>query len=1002
MKDTRRASLTGRLARLGFRDPDRSEPALARLGDAGGRLLPLIAAAADPDQAISYLADLADAVDVPNELLDTLVEDEDTAMRMLSVLGASVALGDHLLRHPEQWRDLRDPSLATTRSAAFAVRADLLRAVGADPAASQPVAELPDEQAVDALRVEYRRLLVRLAARDLVHGVGVDDVAAELSDLAAGTLEAALAIARARVGEKALCTRLAVIAMGKCGGHELNYVSDVDVIFVAEPARRGDGSATDGVDEHEAIRVATLLASNLIKICSDHTAEGTIWPVDAALRPEGRSGPLVRTLDSHEGYYRKWASTWEFQALLKARPVAGDLALGRAYQDRIGPLVWSAAERDGFVTGVQAMRARVLEHIPAAHAGRQIKLGAGGLRDVEFAVQLLQLVHGRADESIRDPATLSALAQLTRGGYVGREDGAALDAAYRFLRTLEHRMQLAQLRRVHVLPTDEDSLRRLGRAMGFMAEPVRELDRHWRTHSREVRRLHEKLFFRPLLAAVAKLPGGEARLSLEAAEDRLSALGYEDPKAALRHLEALTSGVTRSANIQRTLLPAMLGWFADAPNPDAGLLGFRKVSESLGSTHWYLQTLRDEGQVAQRLATVLASSRYATDLLQRAPEGVKMLASDEGLEPLGLDALTKEMTAAGLRQDDPVQAITAVRAVRRRELFRVSVADLLDGLDVEHVGYALSDIATATVRAALAVAVAAIEAERRGPLPTRMAVVAMGRFGGCELSFGSDADVMFVHDPLPDADAEDASRCAKDVANELRRLLAVPGTDPALDIDADLRPEGKQGPLVRSLDSYAGYYAKWSAMWESQALLRASARIGDADLCAAFTGLIDPIRYREGGITADDVREIRRIKARVDDERLPRGADPATHLKLGRGGLADVEWTIQLLQMQYAGSVPALRTAKTLDALEAAVDASLLSESDAHALSAAWRIASGLRNAIVQVRGKPSDSLPRDIRERAAVAHIRGYPPGESDALANDYLKVTRRARQVVERLFWG
>ncbi|MGH3445482.1 MAG: bifunctional [glutamine synthetase] adenylyltransferase/[glutamine synthetase]-adenylyl-L-tyrosine phosphorylase, partial [Nocardioidaceae bacterium] len=266
----------------------------------------------------------------------------------------------------------------------------------------------------------------------------------------------------------------------------------------------------------------------------------------------------------------------------------------------------------------------------------------------------------------------------------------------------------------------------------------------------------------------------------------------------------------------------------------------------------------------------------------------------------------------------------------------------------------------------------------------------------------SDADVMFVHDPLPGADAEDASRCAKDVANELSRLLAVPGTDPPLDIDADLRPEGRQGPLVRSLDSYAGYYAKWSAMWESQALLRASARIGDPALCTAFTELIDPIRYREGGIGADDVREIRRIKARVDDERLPRGADPATHLKLGRGGLADVEWTIQLLQMQYAGSVPALRTARTLDALAAAVDAALLSESDAEALSAAWRIASGLRNAIVQVRGKPSDSLPRDIRERAAVAHIRGYPPGESDALGNDYLRVTRRARQVVERLFWG
>jgi glutamate-ammonia-ligase adenylyltransferase len=300
------------------------------------------------------------------------------------------------------------------------------------------------------------------------------------------------------------------------------------------------------------------------------------------------------------------------------------------------------------------------------------------------------------------------------------------------------------------------------------------------------------------------------------------------------------------------------------------------------------------------------------------------------------------------------------------------------------------------------VAVKAIESERRAPLPTRMAIVAMGRFGGFELGFGSDADVMFVHDPLEGAAAEESSRAAHDVANELRRLLALPGTDPALEVDTGLRPEGKQGPLVRSLESYAAYYAKWSAVWEAQALLRATASIGDADLCRRFTELVDPLRFPAEGLSEDDVREIRRIKARVDDERLPRGADPNTHLKLGRGGLADVEWTVQLLQMQHAGRVAGLRTTRTLDALEAAVDAELLSLEDAQALATAWRTASGLRNAITQVRGRASDSLPRDAREKAAVAHIRGYAPGESDELVNDYLRVTRRARQVVERLFWG
>jgi len=995
VKGHRVATEVGSLARLGFKDADASIAALRRLGDAGDRLVEAVARTADPDQAVGYLADLADEVEDRDGFLGSLVDDRGFARRLLAVLGASRALGDHLLRHPEHAREPTDPALESTRPTAYSLRSDLLQAVGADPSAAVPVSSMADRAAVDALRVDYRRLLLRLASRDLAAGLGVDDVAAELSDLAAGTLDAALAIARARLGPEGTAScRLAVIALGKCGGRELNYVSDVDVIFVAEPA--------DGFEENPALRAATQLASHMIRICSDHTGEGTIWPVDAALRPEGKSGPLVRTLSGHRGYYERWAKTWEFQALMKARPVAGDLELARAYHDTIAPMVWSAAERDGFVTDVQAMRRRVIEHIPTHHAERQLKLGSGGLRDVEFAVQLLQLVHGRSDPAVRSPATLSALAQLTQGGYVGRRDGASLDAAYRFLRTLEHRMQLAQLRRTHVVPEDAESLRKLGRSMGFTHEPVAELNDHWKQHRMEVRRLHEKLFYRPLLAAVAKLPSDEARLTTAAAKQRLLALGYQDPEAALRNLEALTSGLSRSAAIQRTLLPALLGWFADAPDPDAGLLGFRRISEALGSTHWYLRLLRDEGQVAQRMAMVLASSRYATDLLQRAPEGVSLLGKEDGLVPISREALTKELVGAGLRQSGPADAIHAVRAIRRRELFRISVADLCGLLDVAEVGCGLTDMTAATLEAGLAVASAAVEAERGSKLPMRMAIVAMGRFGGQELSYGSDADVMFVQEPIEGASSQEASIAAQSVTNELRRLLALPGTDPTLEVDNGLRPEGKQGPSVRSLDSYAAYYAKWSAVWEAQALLRADAVVGDKDLCARFTSMIDPLRFPPKGISEDGVIEIRRIKARVDAERLPRGADPATHLKLGRGGLADVEWTVQLLQMQHAGRVVALRTTRTLDALAAAVEADLLPPEDAEALRAAWTMASRVRNAITQVRGRPSDSLPRDTREKAAVARICGYGPGESDELVNDYLRVTRRARAVVDRVFWG
>ena len=670
------SSSTARLARAGFAEPDKAAAALEALtlrGVGDEELVAALALTADPDAALLSLDELAGRLTEPAELQNTFIADPGARNRLLAVLGASQALADHLMRHPDDWRAAADARLQPPS----ALRGLMLAAVRADDGDS-PRAGLPVPAAMDALRVAYRRALIDIAARDLTGVARVDDVAAELADLAAATLEAALAVARAELPLGAPECRLAVIAMGKCGGRELNYVSDVDVVFVAE--------AVGDVQETTALRSASLLATAMMRVCSASTGEGTIWPVDAALRPEGKAGPLVRTLASHVAYYERWAKTWEFQALLKARPVAGDLELGWQYVESLSPLVWDAAGREDFVVDVQQMRRRVESTVPADARSRQLKLGPGGLRDVEFAVQMLQLVHGRTDHRLRSPNTLEALEALSTHGYVGRDDAAELDRAYRFLRTLEHRLQLHRLRRTHVMPDDEVELRRLGRSIGLRTSPVEELDQQWRLHAREVRRLHEKLFYRPLLTSVARLGPEQARLTPEAAQARLDALGYLDPPGALRHLEALTTGVSRRAAIQRTLLPVMLSWFADAPDPDGGLLAFRQVSEALGSTHWYLRLLRDEGAVAERLAQLLATSRYVVDLLLRAPEAVALLADDDELVPRTVAALHAELAAAVGRQDDGEQAVAAARGVRRRELFRVAVADLLGLLDVDAVG----------------------------------------------------------------------------------------------------------------------------------------------------------------------------------------------------------------------------------------------------------------------------------------------------------------------------
>jgi glutamate-ammonia-ligase adenylyltransferase len=743
------------------------------------------------------------------------------------------------------------------------------------------------------------------------------------------------------------------------------------------------------------------LASGVLRACGEATAEGSLWQVDAALRPEGKQGALVRTLASHIGYYERWAKTWEFQALLKARPAAGDRVLGEAYVDAVSPFVWSAADGPDFVADVQRMRQRVEDHIPAREADRELKLGRGGLRDVEFSVQLLQLVHGRSDVMLRSPSTLVALEALSTWGYVGREDGATLGAAYRFLRTLEHRIQLHELRRSHIVPEDEADLRRIGRSLGLRTDPVAELTAEWRRHAREVRRIHEKLFYRPLLQAVARLDPGDARLTPEAAEERMAALGYADPAGALRHLEALTSGVSRRAAIQRTLLPVLLGWFADGPDPDAALLGFRRMSDDLGSTPWYLRLLRDESLAAERMATILSSSRFATDLLLRSPDAVALLADDRELLPRSREALVTEAQAAVSRHEDPETAVGALRALRRRELFRIAACDVLGLIEEQDVMSALTDVTDATLIGTLAVAERSVIADR-GSLPTRMALVAMGRFGGGELGYSSDADLIFVHDPLPDANEKDASDAAFAIANDIRRLLMTPSPDPALEIDADLRPEGRQGPLVRSLDSYRAYYERWSAPWEAQALIRARPFAGDADLCAAFTSLVDPLRWPTGGISDADTREMRRLKARMESERLPRGADPSMHLKQGRGGLADVEWVAQLLQLRHAAlsDLPDLRTTSTLAALDAATEAGLLDAGDRDMLESSWLLATRVRNAIALTSGRPSDSVPTSGPVLAAVAHLLGYrQPAD---LLEEYRRTTRRARGVVERVFYG
>ncbi|MEA2685770.1 MAG: [glutamine synthetase] adenylyltransferase / [glutamine synthetase]-adenylyl-L-tyrosine, partial [Actinomycetota bacterium] len=454
-----------------------------------------------------------------------------------------------------QARLAADPKL---RDAVFAVTGasrSLTELLVSEPAALEVLADLDTRPVLDDeedgdLRRWKRLELLRIAARDLTGRDDLPIVGRALAQLADEVFQVAATRAGADPG-------LAVIGMGKLGGRELNYSSDVDIMFVGDP--RG----------HDRTARAIL---DTVRTC---------FRVDVDLRPEGRDGPLVRTLESYEAYWERWAHTWEFQALLKARPVAGDAALGAAFHERACARVWERPFTLDDLRAIRSMKARSEEELAKRGlTDREVKRGRGGIRDIEFSVQLLQLVHGRADPELRSPTTLEALAEMGAHGYIDPSDARALDAAYRLLRTVEHRLQLVHEQQVHTLPApgDHAGRDRLARVMGYRDTPEATagdlLDGFLRRQQAAVRSIHKHLFFRPLLDALTAT-GGASLMSDEAVATRLEAFGFTEANRTRLALRELTKGLTRSSRLMQQMLPLLLGWLSESPNPDLGLLGLR-------------------------------------------------------------------------------------------------------------------------------------------------------------------------------------------------------------------------------------------------------------------------------------------------------------------------------------------------------------------------------------------------------------------------------------------
>ena len=902
-----------------------------------------------------YAARHTDVVVLPD--LDEAIE------RSATPAGVRIGIERLIAARPEAEASLRaDRALVAAVVAVVAASRSLGRLVTTDPGIVDVLADLdtrPPLDAADGERLARWKQLeyTRLAARDLLGRDDLPTTVAAISALARDVLDAAVVLAGVDDGD-----RLAVIGMGKLGGNELNYASDIDVMFV------GEGDITRL--ERNARRVMEIARS--------------CFRVDANLRPQGRDGPLVRTLASYDSYWERWAEPWEFQALLKARAVAGDRELGAAFDRHAGEHLWGRTFSADDLRSMRRLKARTeAELARKGLTDREVKRGRGGIRDIEFAVQLLQLVHGRLDAELRSPTTLLALDQLAANGYVDGADAAQLAESYRFLRRVEHVLQLYDGTQVYAMPADDPSRLRVARTLGYRdtgtAGALDQLDKALARHQAVARTIHERLYFRPLLEAFADTDG-EVLTRPGAVEERLRAFGFADSDRTRAAVEDLTRGLTRSSRLMQQMLPLVLAWLSETPDPDLGLFCVRNLAGDRARAETLTRTFRESPEAARRLSTLVGTSRLAADILQRNIDLVARLPDAEQLRTQPKAELVDAAVRALAWREPESRQQAAVQRWKHRNLLGVIARDVLEGDDVAVVGHDITTVAEAAVEAAL-----------RSIAPkVPFAVVALGRFGGAELSYASDLDLVFVFEGAATGDTAEGLRAATD----LRRFLQ--GATPATrlwSVDVDLRPEGKQGLLARSVEGYRAYFERWAAVWERQAMARARAVAGDVDVAAALLGVLDEAVWAPG-LSADDEREIRRMKARVERERIPAGEDAQFHLKLGRGSLSDIEWTAQLLQLRHG-----VRATGTVEALDALATRDLLDAADYAVLLDAYRFCERTRNRLYLVRSMPGDSLPQEPGELGRLARALDTTP---TALREQYRRVTRRARATVERLFYG
>ena len=1031
-------SLVPKLAAAGCRRPDQAASNLGLLAsDAASRsslerVLPTLLAALgrlpDPDLALNNLERFAQKV-IDRHFLLGLFRDNARILHLaLTIFGSSQFLSDIVVRQPQLFEWLLEPGVLQRPKSKEELAQEAPQVLAGAPTLERKWA---------ALRRYKAQEILRIGLQDLVGRQNVVGITEELSNLADVILGTAYELCRSELVRRHGAPQLAgeagrdrecpfvILGMGKLGGRELNFSSDIDLIFVYEE----DGQ-TAGVESSSAGRLSNQeffrkLGEMLVRGVSEASPDGHLYRVDLRLRPEGRSGAIAASLRSCELYYESWGQTWERQALIKARPVAGSLALGESFLRMVAPFVYRQSLDLTALDEIRAMKDRInLSVAQDARARRNVKLGYGGIREIEFLVQGIQLVHGGKNPWVREPNTLRALHRLAGQRVLADPDYEALVRAYTFLRRLEHRLQIIHDRQTHTLPDDPQEIQSLGRRMGYHTpehpDAGAALLADYARHTRAVRELYDSFLraARPATDGAVEPPSDElglfftSDLPADAIRPRLAAVGFEDVERALRKLQVMREGhsfARYTPEIRRALgeiAPPLLRSLAEVPDPDLALTTFERFIAGVAARTTFMRLLAENPGLVTLLVRLFGTSEFLSATLLRQPELLDAFLAPEPTTRHGRESVERELRRAVDAAEAGSARLDALRRVKKAEELRIGLADVLGRAEVTEVHRALTCVAEACLDVALRMAEDDLGARFGRPDPAGASIVGMGKLGGVELGYGSDLDLLFVY--RDDGQTTGPERIShpeyfSKLADRVTKILtSITQEGAAYRVDARLRPGGQKGVAAVSLGGLENHLTKQADLWERQAYIKARPVAGDPEVAKAFLALAERFVYH-GADPPDLAERILAMRRRIETERVGAG-QKATHVKLGSGGILEIEFLVQYLQLRHGRTTPALRTPSTLLALGALGHSGVLPPPDAAALEAAYRFLRRVETRLRIVADLSVNTLPSVPAKLEKLAKRMGYAPepggSARERFLADYAARTGAVREIFQRVF--